>query len=328
MFGFVRAFVLASGIIAYDTSLAQQPGSNAAIWNPTRPIRLIAPFAPGGPVDIGARLLAPKLQEALGVQVHVENVPGGSGNIGTGLVAKSPGDGTTVLVISSSFVVNPSMFNLNYNIDADLTAVSLVGLGPQVILVHPSVPATNINELIVLVKANPGKYSYGTAGTGSPGFLAGVMLNQEFGLDLQHVPFQGGGPAVTSTVGGHTPIVITTISSASGHIQTGTVRALAQTGSKRSPALPNVPTLEEQGIKGQESEVILGALVPRASSQEIIDRLYLEIVKIVAQPDFRERIAAVGFDAVGSKPEEFDARIKSEIAKWAKVIDASGLRPR
>jgi tripartite-type tricarboxylate transporter receptor subunit TctC len=327
MFDFARAFVLALGLMAFNMCQAQ-PVTKGSTWNPTRPIRLIAPFAPGGPVDIGARLLAPKLQESLGVQVHVENVPGGSGNIGTALVAKAPGDGTTILVISSSFVVNPSMFNLSYNIDTDLASVSLVGLGPQVVLVHPSVPATSMNELIALVKANPGKYSYGTAGTGSPGFLAGVMLNHEFGLDLQHVPFQGGGPAVTSTVGGHTPIVITTISSAAGHIQAGTVRALAQTGPKRSPVLPNVPTLAEQGIKDQESEVILGVLVPSTSPKEIIDRLYMEIVKIVAQPDFREKIAAAGFDAVGSRPEELDARIKSEIAKWAKVIDASGLRPR
>ena len=323
----VGGFGLAMALLA-PSICSGQPIPADQSWNPTRPIRLIAPFAPGGPVDIGARLLAPRLQEALGVQVHVENVPGGSGNIGTALVAKAPGDGTTILVISSSFVVNPSMFNLSYNIDKDLAAVSLVGLGPQVILVHPSVPATNMTELISLVKANPRKYSYGTAGTGSPGFLAGVMLNQAFGLDLQHVPFQGGGPAVTSTVGGHTPMVITTISSAGGHIQSGTVRALAQTGESRSPALPNVPTLSEQGITGQESDVILGVLVPSTSSKGIVERLYREIAKIVSQSEFKEQIAAVGFDVVGSRPEEFDERIKSEIAKWSKVISASGLGPR
>ncbi len=327
MLAWVRGFGLALALVAPSVCHGQ-PLSAGSIWNPTRPIRLIAPFAPGGPVDIGARLLAPRLQQALGVQVHVENVPGGSGNIGTALVAKAAGDGTTILVISSSFVVNPSMFNLTYNIDNDLAAVSLVGLAPQVILVHPSVPATNMSELISLVKANPGKYSYGTAGTGSPSFLAGVMLNQAFGLDLQHVPFQGGGPAVTSTVGGHVPMVITTISSAAGHIQTGAVRALAQTGIKRSPALPDVPTLSEQGIADQESDVILGMLVPSTSPKEIIDRLYREVVNIVAQPDFKEKIAAVGFDVVGSTPAEFDARIKAEIGKWAKVINASGLGSR
>jgi tripartite-type tricarboxylate transporter receptor subunit TctC len=295
---------------------------------PNRPIRLVAPFAPGGPVDVGARLLAPKLQDALGTQVYVENIPGGSGNIGTAAVAKAAPDGYTVLVISSSFVVNPSMFKLSYDAEKDLAPVSLVGLGPQVILVHPSVPATTMKELIALVKANPGKYSFGSAGTGSPGYLAGVMLNQTFGIDLQHVPFQGGGPAVTSTVGGHTPMVITTISSAAGHIQSGALRALATTGAQRSPALPNVPTLAEQGIRDQESDVILGVLVPRDTPKPIVDRLHGEIVRIVAQPEMKEKLAVVGFDAVGSTPAEFEARIKSEIAKWAKVIRAAGMTPQ
>jgi len=295
---------------------------------PNRPIRLVAPFAPGGPVDVGARLLAPKLQDALGAQVYVENIPGGSGNIGTAAVTKAAPDGYTVLVISSSFVVNPSMFKLSYDAEKDLAPVSLVGLGPQVILVHPSVPATNMKELLALVKANPGKYSFGSAGTGSPGYLAGVMLNQSFGIDLQHVPFQGGAPAVTSTVGGHTPMVITTISSAAGHIQSGALRALATTGAQRSPALPNVPTLAEQGIRGQESDVILGVLVPRETPKPIIDRLHSEIVKVVAQPEMKAKLAVVGFDAVGSTPAEFEARIKSEIAKWAKVIRAAGVTPQ
>jgi tripartite-type tricarboxylate transporter receptor subunit TctC len=295
---------------------------------PNRPIRLVAPFAPGGPVDVGARLLAPKLQDALGTQVYVENMPGGSGNIGTAAVTKAAPDGYTVLVISSSFVVNPSMFKLSYDAEKDLAPVSLVGLGPQVILVHPSVPATNMKELIALVKANPGKYSFGSAGTGSPGYLAGVMLNQSFGIDLQHVPFQGGAPAVTSTVGGHTPMVITTISSAAGHIQSGALRALATTGAQRSPTLPNVPTLAEQGIRDQESDVILGVLVPRETPKPIVDRLHSEIVKIVAQPEMKAKLAVVGFDAVGSTPAEFEARIKSEIAKWAKVIRAAGMTPQ
>ena len=294
---------------------------------PTRPIRLVAPFAPGGPVDVGARILAPKLQEALGVRVYVDNVAGGSGNIGTAAVAKAPGDGYTVLVISSTFVVNPSMFKLTYDIDKDLSPVSLVGIGPQVVLANPSIPATNMKELITLAKANPGKFSYASAGAGSPGYLAGLMLNQVFGIDLQHVPFQGGAPAVTSTVGGHTSFVITTIASAAGHIESGALRALATTGAQRSQILPNVPTLAEQGILDQESEIILGVLVPSSTPRHIISRLHQEVAKIVANPEIKTRLAAVGFEAVGSSPEIFGQRLKAEISKWSKVIGAANLRP-
>jgi tripartite-type tricarboxylate transporter receptor subunit TctC len=293
-----------------------------------RPVKLVAPFAPGGPVDVGARILQPKLQDALGVQVYVENVPGGSGNIGTGQVAKAAGDGHTILVISSGFVVNPSMFKLSYDWEKELAPVSLVGLAPQVILVHPSVPATNMQELIALVKANPGKYSYGSAGLGTPGYLAGEMLRQAYGIDLQHVPFQGGGPAVVSTVGGHTPIVFTTISSAAGPLQQGTIRPLAVTTRERSPALPNVPTLAEQGIANQESDVLLGVLVPATTPKEIVDRLHAEIVKIVADPEIKRRLAAVGFEAVSSTPAEFDAKVRADIAKWAKVIRDAGIKPQ
>jgi tripartite-type tricarboxylate transporter receptor subunit TctC len=318
-----RATAIAIALLAAEACHAQTTAPY-----PTRPIRLVAPFAPGGPVDVGARLLAPKLQEALGVQVYVDNMAGGSGNIGTGFVAKAPGDGHTVLVISSGFVVNPSMFKLTYDWEKELLPVSLVGLAPQVILAHPSVPATNMQELIALVKANPGKYSYGSAGTGTPGFLAGEMLKQAYGVDLQHVPFQGGGPAVVSTVGGHTPLVFTTISSAAGPLQQGTIRPLAVTSAKRSPVLPNVPTLAEQGIPNQESDVILGVLVPATTPKEIVDRLHREIVTIVADPEIKRRLAAVGFEAVGSTPAEFDARVKTEIAKWAKVIRDAGIKPQ
>jgi tripartite-type tricarboxylate transporter receptor subunit TctC len=322
MLAFMRAAATMASLLLTGVCYAQ----NAPY--PSRPVRLVAPFAPGGPVDVGARLLAPRLQESLGVQVYVENVPGGSGNIGTAQVAKAPGDGHTVLVISSGFVVNPSMFKLTYDWEKELAPVSLIGLAPQVILVHPSVPANNMKELIVLVKANPGKYSYGSAGLGTPGFLAGEMLKQTFGIDLQHVPFQGGGPAVVSTVGGHTPIVITTISSAAGPLQQGAIRPLAVTSNRRSPALPGVLTLTEQGIDNQESDVILGVLVPSTTPKEIVDRLHLELVKIVADPEIKRRLAAVGFEAIGSTPAEFGARIKTEIAKWAKVIRDAGIAPQ
>jgi tripartite-type tricarboxylate transporter receptor subunit TctC len=308
-------------LIAATNSLAQDT------TYPSRPVRLVAPFAPGGPVDAVARVLAPKLSESFGQQFYVENHPGGSGNIGTALVAKAPPDGHTILVISSSLVVNPSLFaKLGFDTFADLAPVSLIGESPQVLLVNPSVPATTLVELIAPVKAIPGKYSYAHAGLGTPGYLAGEMLKQAFGLDMVAVSFNGGGPAMTATIGGHTPILYTSISTAAAHIKQGTVRALAVTGAQRSPALPEVPTLAEAGAPNQESEIILGMLVPAATPAPIVDRLHRELVKIVAMPEVRERLTALGFEPIASTPHEFSERIKQEVGKWAKVIEAAGIK--
>jgi tripartite-type tricarboxylate transporter receptor subunit TctC len=313
--GCAIALLVTTGSFAQDTNY------------PNRPVRLVAPFAPGGPVDAVARVLAPKLSERFGQQFYVENHPGGSGNIGTALVAKAPPDGYTVLVISSSLVVNPGLFaKLGFDTFADLAPVSLIGVSPQVLLVNPSVPATTLTELVALVKANPGKYSYAHAGLGTPGYLAGEMLKQAFGLDIVAVSFNGGGPAITATIGGHTPILYTSISTAAGHIKQGTVRALAVTSAQRSPALPEVPTLAEAGAPDQESEIILGMLVPAGTAASIIERLHHEIVRIVALPDVRERLTTLGFQPIASTPGEFAERIKQEVDKWDKVIRAAGIK--
>jgi tripartite-type tricarboxylate transporter receptor subunit TctC len=314
------ALALAALLLA-SASAAQTPDY------PNRPVKLVAPFAPGGPVDVVARVLAPKLSDRFGQQFYVENHPGGSGNIGTALVAKAPPDGYTVLVISSTLVVNPSLFaKLGFDTTTDLAPVSLVGVSPQVLLVHPSVPATSVKELVDWVKASPGKYSYAHAGTGTPGYLAGEMLKQAFGIDLVAVSFNGGGPAITATIGGHTPILYTSISTAAGHIKQGSVRALAVTSAHRSPALPDVPTLAEAGARDQESDIILGLLVPGGTPQAVIERLNRAIVTIVAMPEVRERLAALGFEPIASTPGEFADRIKWEIDKWAKVIRTADIK--
>jgi len=318
----MKAIVLGlAAVVIAGASFAQTSGY------PNRPVKIIAPFAPGGPVDAVARVLAPKLSEGLGQQFYVENHPGGSGNIGTALAAKAPADGYTVLVISSTLVVNPSLFaKLGFDTTTDLAPVSLVGVSPQVLLVHPSVPAANLKELVAWVKASPGQYSYAHAGLGTPGYLAGEMLKQAFGLDLVAVSFNGGGPAITSTIGGHTPVLYTSISTAAGHIKQGTVRALAVTGARRSPALPDVPTLAEAGAPGQESDIILGVLVPAGTPQDVVDRLHREIVRIVALADVRERLSALGFEPIASTPKEFADRIRWEIDKWTKVIRAANIK--
>src|SRR5262245_6255645 len=314
------ALALAALLLA-SASAAQTPEY------PNRPVKLVAPFAPGGPVDVVARVLAPKLSERFGQQFYVENHPGGSGNIGTALVAKAPPDGYTVLVISSTLVVNPSLFaKLGFDTTSDLAPVSLVGVSPQVLLVHPSVPAASVKELVAWVKATPGKHSYAHAGTGTPGYLAGEMLKQAYGLDMVAVSFNCGGPAITATIGGHTPILYTSISTAAGHIRQGSVRALAVTGAHRSPALPDVPTLAEAGARDQESDIILGLLVPGGAPQAVIDRLNRAIVAIVAMPEVRDRLAALGFEPIASTPGEFAERIKWEIDKWAKVIRAADIK--
>jgi tripartite-type tricarboxylate transporter receptor subunit TctC len=318
----IKAIVLVlAALLAAETGFAQ-PSTY-----PNRPVKMVAPFAPGGPVDVVARVLAPKLSEGFGQQFYVENHPGGSGNIGTALVAKAPPDGYTVLVIGSTLVVNPSLFpKLGFDTTTDLAPVSLVGVSPQVLLVHPSVPASSVKELVAWVKASPGQHSYAHAGVGTPGYLAGEMLKQAFGLDLVAVSFNGGGPAITSTIGGHTPILFTSISTAAGHIKQSTVRALAVTGARRSPALPEVSTLAEAGAPDQESEIILGVLVPRGTPRDLIDRLHREIARIVALPEVRERLSALGFEPIGSTPEEFAVRIKWEIDKWANVIRTAGIK--
>src|SRR5438445_1066718 len=292
-----------------------------------RPVKRSAPCAPGGAVDAVARVLAPKLAEGFGQQFYVESHPGGSGNIGTALAAKAAADGYTVLVSSSTLVVNPSLFaKLGFDTTSDLAPVSLVGVSPQVLLVHPSVPAASVRELVAWVKASPGQYSYAHAGLGTPGYLAGEMLKQAFGLDLVAVSFNGGGPAITSTIGGHTRSLYTSISTAAGHIRQGTVRALAVTGARRSAVLPDVPTLAEAGAADQESEIILGVLVPGGTPRDVIARLHREIVTIVTSPDVRERLLALGFEPIASTPEEFAARITWEIDKWARVIRAADVK--
>ena len=318
----IKAIVLVlAALLAAETGFAQ-PSTY-----PNRPVKMVAPFAPGGPVDVVARVLAPKLSEGFGQQFYVENHPGGSGNIGTALVAKAPPDGYTVLVIGSTLVVNPSLFpKLGFDTTTDLAPVSLVGVSPQVLLVHPSVPASSVKELVAWVKASPGQHSYAHAGVGTPGYLAGEMLKQAFGLDLVAVSFNGGGPAITATIGGHTPILFTSISTAAGHLKQGVVSALAVTSARRSPALPEVSTLAEAGAPDQESEIILGVLVPRGTPRDLIDRLHREIARIVALPEVRERLSALGFEPIGSTPEEFAVRIKWEIDKWANVIRTAGIK--
>ena len=320
--GQIAATGLRLRIAAFLAACILAGAANAQATYPERPVRLIAPFAPGGPVDVVARLLAPNLSEIFGQQFYVENHPGASGNIGTALVAKAPGDGYTILVISSTLVVNPSLFGkLGFDTYIDLAPISLVGVSPQVLLVHPSVPAHNIAELIAWVKASPGKYSYAHAGVGTPGFLAGEMFKQAFGLDLVAVSFNGGAPAMTSTIGGHTPILYTSISTAGGYIKQG--QRTAARGHRRA-AFAVVAGCSYPG-RGRSAQSGIGNHSRSARSQR---NSAGDHSGARHASDTRTLGCFLGFEPIGSSPEEFADRIRTEIEKWAKVIHAAGLAPQ
>jgi tripartite-type tricarboxylate transporter receptor subunit TctC len=294
---------------------------------PSRPVRVIVPAAAGGPSDIIGRLLAQKLSEAWGKQFIVENIPTGAGNVGAGLVAKAPSDGYTILIPSSGVVVNPSLYaKLPYDTIRDFAAVTLVAASPHVLTVNPTVPAKTVQELISLVKANPGKYSYASPGTGTTGQLAGELFRLSLNLDITHVPFNGAAPAITSTVGGHTPMMFGALPGAAPSIKEGQLRALAVTSGKRDPRFPDVPTLAEAGVPDQESEFIQAVFVPNGTPKEIIDKLYREISRIVLLPEIKDRLATIGYTPVGNTPEEFSAQLRRDIARWGKVIREAGIK--
>jgi tripartite-type tricarboxylate transporter receptor subunit TctC len=294
---------------------------------PTRPVRAVVAFAPGGVTDTFARLMAQKLTAQLGKQVYVENIAGASGNIGTGQVAKAAPDGYTILFAFSSHVVNPTLFaRVPYDPIKDFDPVTLAVASTTVLTVNPSVPAKTVKELVDLIKANPSKYSFGSAGVGTQAHLAGEQFRLSLGLDLVHVPFGGGGPAVAAVVAGHTPISFVSPQAAMQHVREGTVRALAVTSKTRSQIFPGVPTMAEAGYPEIEGDNWVGILVPAGTPAEIIAILYRESAKILAQPDMNERLAALGYDLVASTRKEFAARIAAEIEMWAKVIRAASIK--
>ena len=296
---------------------------------PTRPVRAVVAFAPGGVTDTFARLMAQKLTEQFGKQVYVENIAGASGNIGTGQVAKAAPDGHTILFAFSSHVVNPTLFaRVPYDPIKDFDPVTLAVASTTVLTVNPSVPAKTVKELVDLIKANPGKYSFGSAGAGTQAHLAGEQFRLSLGLDLVHVPFGGGGPAVAAVVAGHTPISFVSPQAAMQHVREGTVRALAVTSKTRSQIFPDVPTMAEAGYPEIEGDGWVGILAPAGTPAEVIAILYGESVKILAQPDMKERLAALGYDVVASTPKEFAARIAAEIVMWGKVIRAANIKPQ
>ena len=315
--------VAAATLLLAGPCLAQQTGAY-----PTHAVRMVVPFAAGGPTDVIARVVAQKLSQSLGQQFYVENLPGAGGNTGTANVAKAPADGYTILVVSTGFIVNPSLYakGVPYDPVKDFAPVTLVAASPNVLTVNPAVPANSVKDLIALVKASPGKFSFAQPATGSTPHLNGELFKLEFGLDLTMVPFTGAAPAITSTIGGHTPIAFTALPPAMTNIKEGKLRALAILSTQRIPALPDVPTAAEAGIPGHEGDTLTGIVVAAKTPKEVVERLNAEIRKLVALPDVKEKLEALGFVAVANTPAEFGERIKVETAKWSKVINDAKIK--
>ncbi len=296
---------------------------------PARPVRVIVPFGPGGPTDVFARLMAQKLSEQTGTQFYIENIGGAGGNIGATRAAQAPPDGYTLLVDGANLVVNPALYpRVAYDPLKDFSPVTLAVTAAVILTVHPSVPASTVKDLVALVKSNPGKYSYASPGTGTPPHLVGELFRLSLGLDIVHVPFNGGGLAIASTVAGHTPISFGSMAPAVPMVKDGTLRALAVTTKSRSPALPDVPTMTEAGYPEVAGESWFVVVVPAGTPAEIVALLHREIAKMMERPDLQERLATLGYQPVVSTPEACAALLKSEMVRWTKVIRDAGITVR
>jgi tripartite-type tricarboxylate transporter receptor subunit TctC len=317
------AFILLCAALAVFLSpaLAQQ--------YPSRPVRFVVPFAPGGSTDTLARTIGLKLADALGQQIVVDNRPGANGDIGMMIVAKAPPDGYTILLgYIANLAIAPSLYaKMPYDPVKDYAPVTQIATSPNVLTAHPSVQATSLKELIGLAKAKPGAVNFASTGVASVGHLTGELLNNLAGMKMTHVPYKGGGQAIIDLLGGHVQVMFSGFSAAMPHIKSGKVRALAVTGAKRSPALAEVPTIAEQGFPGVEATAWYGVLAPAGTPKPVVSRLHGETVRILKQPDIVQRLDGLGFEIVGSTPEQFGAYIRTEIKKWEMVVRASGAKP-
>ena len=296
---------------------------------PTRPVRFVVPFAPGGSTDTLARTLGVKLADSLGQQVVIDNRPGGNGDLGMMIVAQSPADGHTLLLgYIANLAIAPSLNpKLPYDPVKNYTPITQIATSPNVMTANATVPAKGLRDLVALAKAKPGTVNFASTGVASVGHLTGELLNTLTGMKMTHVPYKGGGAAIIGLLSGEVQVMFTGFSAAMPHIKTGKIRSLAVTGAKRSPALADVPTIAEQGFPGVEATAWYGVLAPAGAPRPVVMRLHGDVLKALKQPDVIQRLEALGFEIVGSSPEQFGGYIKTEIRKWEKVVKASGAKP-
>jgi tripartite-type tricarboxylate transporter receptor subunit TctC len=312
-------------ILPFMLMAAASAASATETW-PERPVKVIVGFSPGGPTDLFARVIAQKLSEQTGQNFYVENASGAGGNVGTARAAQSAPDGYTILVTGGNLTNNPYLFShVSYDPLKDFDAVTVGAATPIVLAVNPTVPAQTVKELVDLIRASPGKYSYASPGTGTPPQLVGALFQHSLDLDLVHVPFGGGGQAVVATVAGTTPISFGAMAPAVQLIKDGKLRALAVTGNARSPTLPEVPTMAEAGFPDVEGSTWTAVVVPAGTPKDIITKLHGLIADGLMQPDVKERLAAMAYVPIGNSPDQCTEFFKAEISKWSKVIKDAGL---
>jgi tripartite-type tricarboxylate transporter receptor subunit TctC len=320
-----RCFVLAAALLApVLPAHAQEPAADF----PSRPIRIVVPFPPGGATDIAARLLAERMGEHWKQPVTVDNRPGAGGNIGSDLVAKSAPDGYTLIMgVTGSHAINTSLYaHLPYDPIKDFAAISQVAVVPNVVVVHPSVPAATLQELVALARREPGKLNYASLGNGTAAHLTMEMFKTAAGIDITHIPYKGSAPAVADLIAGQVQVMIDGLPSALPYVKAGKLRALAVTSAHRSPAAPELPTIAESGYPGFSADAWSGLFAPAGTPRAVVDKLALETRRILALPEVRQRLAGLGAEAVGSTPSEFTQHVRNEIDKWARVVKASGAR--
>jgi tripartite-type tricarboxylate transporter receptor subunit TctC len=304
------------------------PFAGFAAPYPAKTIRFVVPYPAGGPLDAVARLLAQKVSDSVRQPIIVDNKPGAGGNIGADIVAKSPPDGYTLLMGAvATHAINPTLYaSIPYDAAKDFIPITQIGSTPNVLVVNPSVPATNVREFIAYAKANPGKLNFGSGSTGSAGHLAGELFKAMAGVEMTHVPYKGAAPAMNDLIGGQVQLMFDNLASSLAQVRAGKIRALAVTTAKRSPLAPDLPTIAESGLPGFDINTWFGLFVPAGTPHDVVERLHDEFTRALASPEVREKMLALGAEPVGSTPSEFAAYIRSEGEKYARIIKASGAK--
>ena len=316
-----------AAVVALTFSLAL-PGAAGAQAFPSKPLRIVVPFTPAGAVDIATRAIAHEMTKVLGQPVAVENKPGAGGNLGVLDVARAAPDGYSMVMSTSGIqAINPALYaKMPLDPNKDLASVAPIVSLSNVLVVHPSVPAKSVQEVIDLAKKDPGKWTYASSGNGTSIHMSGAMFTQLTGTDILHIPYKGSAPAVTDLLAGQTNMMFDNIPSALPHIKSGKLRALATTGAKRDPALPDLPTVAETGVQGYESGVWFGIMVPAATPRDIIQRLNAAALQATKAPEFVKRMTDLGYNIIPGTPEQMASMLKDELARWAPIVKASGAK--